>query len=334
MIALNRPADINWNNVIGVAYRGLPVTMTAKLDQEIDQGQAAFEALIEQGVPCYGVTTGLGQLVTRELDEAARRDLPRNILRARAAGIGAPLPKPVVRSIMLLRLVNFLSGADGVSSELCHFIIDRLNDNFTPWVPSLGHGMAADAVANTHCFQTLIGEGSVMAEDGSRRSAADALKERGVAPYEPGMKEGLALLNGIAAGPAIAIHGYRTVRRFLDLANMVACTAFEALAAPKDSVDVALLAIVGEPGVAEIIKTANQYLHDSEVKPVKLQASVSARIFPQVHGALSDVLLDLKARIESTFTTFSDNPLMVVGDETQTGRFLSNGNFHNQHLNS
>ena len=101
--------------------------MDPALGQAIERGRAAFDALIEQGVPCYGVTTGLGRLVTKELDETARRDLPRNILRARAAGMRAPLPEPVVRTTMFLRLVNFVSGRDGVSSGLCNFIIDRLN---------------------------------------------------------------------------------------------------------------------------------------------------------------------------------------------------------------
>ena len=332
MIRLRTSSDINWDNVIGVAYRGERLTIDPALGEVIERGRAAFDALIEQGIPCYGVTTGLGRLVTKELDEVARRDLPRNILRARAAGMGAPLPAPVVRATMFLRLVNFVSGRDGVSNALCNFLVERLNDGFVPWVPSLGHGMAGDAVANTHCFQTLIGEGSIMAEDGSRASASEGLAKRGVAPYEPGLKEGLALLNGIAAGPAIAIHAYRAVRRFLDMANLVASTSFDALAAPKDSIDLALVEIAGEPGVAQIIRTAEHYLRGSEIEPVKLQASVSARIFPQVHGALADTLADLKTRIETTFTTFSDNPLMIPADDTGPGRFLSNGNFHNQHL--
>ena len=332
MITLNITADINWDNIVHVAYHHRRISISPTLYKHVEQGRAVFNALMEQEVPCYGVTTGLGQLVTESLDEVAKRDLPRNILRARAAGMGAPLPAPVVRATMVLRLVNFLSGADGVSSALCRFIVDRLNDDFTPWIPSLGHGMAGDAVAHTHCFQTLIGEGSVMTESGERISALQALTARGVAPYEPEMKEGLALLSGIAAGPAIAIHAHRAVRRFLDLANLVACTSFDALAAPKDSVDADLLCIAGEPGVAEILKIANKYLQNSTIKPYKLQACVSARIFPQVHGALSDALKDLKSRIESTFTLFSDNPYMVMGDKHKPGRFLSNGNFHNQHL--
>ena len=47
-------------------------------------------------------------------------------------------------------------------------------------------------------------------------------------PIDPGQKEGLALINGMAAGPAYAIYAYTTVRRCLDVANRVACASFEA----------------------------------------------------------------------------------------------------------
>ena len=332
MIELRAPGDINWENVVAVAYRGERLGLDPALEASIERGRALFERLIEQGVPCYGVTTGLGRLVSRELDPVAMRELPKNILRARAAGVGPPLPRPVARATMMLRLVNFVSGRDGVSSALCRFIVDRLNDGFTPWIPSLGHGMAADGVANTHCFQTLIGEGSVIADDGSRMSAAMALSEREVAPYEPGLKEGLALLNGVAGGPAIALHAHRAVRRFLDVANLSACTSFEGLAAPRDSVDPALLAIAVEPGVATVLAAAHRYHRGSGITPVKLQASASARIFPQVHGALEDALAGLRRSIESSFVTFTDNPYLTIEDDGESGRFLSNGNFHNQHL--
>ena len=132
MIELRATGDINWENVIAVAYRGERLRLGPALEESVERGRALFERLIEQGVPCYGVTTGLGRLVSRELDPVAMRELPKNILRARAAAVGPPLPRPVARATMMLRLVNFVSGRDGVSSGLCRYIIDRLNDGFTP----------------------------------------------------------------------------------------------------------------------------------------------------------------------------------------------------------
>ncbi|MCB0212242.1 MAG: histidine ammonia-lyase [Anaerolineae bacterium] len=332
MIILKTPSDITWQAVEAVAYDHVPLAIDETLLAQVNQGWVDFLHLIAQEIPCYGVTTGLGTLVNTNLTAAERADLPHNILRARAAAIGAPLPKPVARATMVIRLVNFLSGLDGVSVNLCRFLVDRLNDDFTPWIPSLGHGMAADATANTHAFQTFIGEGFVFGPDNQRQPAADALAERGVEPYQLGPKEGLALLNGVTAAPAYALDAYRQLMQQLTLANVVAAVSMEGLAVPKDAVDPALKHASPEPGVLVITAALQRYLANSRIRAVKLQAPVSYRVVPQVHGALYDALQHLRQRIEVALTSFSDNPLMVRDDSPQGGRFLSVGLFHNQHL--
>ena len=332
MITLHSLSDINWQTVQAVAYDEEKLTIAPSLLAEVGAGRAKFQQLIAAGVPCYGVTTGLGELVGLELSEAERRDLPHNILRARAAAIGKPLPRPVVRALLMIRLVTFLSGQDGVSPQLCTFLVDRLNDGFTPWVPALGHGMGADAIAHTHAFQTFIGEGYVMAQNGEQQLAAAALLARGVAPIRLGMKEGLALLNGIAAAPAYAIHGHRRLSGLLKLATAVAAASCEGVAAPKDSFDVRLKAVNAEPGVNIIIDQLQPYFANSKITPYKLQSAISYRIIPQVHGALLTALDGLQCRIERALETFSDNPLMVADEGPAGGAFLSVGLFHNQHL--
>lgn len=326
MITLNTLNDINWENVQEVAYDGEKLEISAEILAAVESGRQKFEALIEAGVPCYGVTTGLGKLVNLELSQADRDDLPHNILRARAAAIGPPLARPIVRSMMMLKLVNFLSGRDGVSVELCQFLVDRLNDGFTPWVPSLGHGMGADAIAHTHCFQTFIGEGFVLADNGERVLASEALVERHVRPMRLGQKEGIALLNGIGAAPAYALDAHRVISNLLKKATAVAAVSIEGCACPKDSFDPQIKAFNAEPGVDEIIDQLGPLLANSQIRPFKLQAGISYRIVPQVHGALHDGLASLRQRIERSMVTFSDNPLMVDDG------FLSVGMFHNQHL--
>ena len=326
MIRLNQIEDINWENVQAVAYDDAKLEISPQLLAQVEAGRQKFEALIAAGIPCYGVTTGLGKLVSETLSDADRADLPHNILRARAAAIGPPLARPIVRSIMMLKLTNFLSGRDGVSVQLSQFLVDRLNDGFTPWVPSFGHGMAADAIAHTHTFQTFIGEGYVMGKDGERRSAADALQAGGVTPIQLGQKEGLALLNGIAGAPAYGLDAHRTVSRILRVATLVSAVTIEGCASPKDSFEPAVADFSAEPGVRAILNQLTPLLVNSEIRPYKLQAGISYRIVPQVHGALHDALESFKVRIEGAMQTFSDNPLMT------DDRFLSVGSFHNQHL--
>lgn len=327
-VVVNNPEDLTIDAILRVAFEGETVQLHDDAIVRMAQGRDRFTNLIGAGVPCYGVTTGLGKLVDSDLDEKARLELPHNILRARAAAIGEPMPKAVVRAMMLLKLGNLVSGADGTTPALASYICDRINDGFTPWVPSLGHGMAADAIAHTHCFQTLIGEGFVLDEKGDEKvPAATALAERNVEPLQLGHKEGLALLNGIAAAPAYALYGLCLADETLAVANAVVATSIEGAAAPKDAVDPMLSQIAPEPGIEQCLHAFNSWLAGSEISAIKLQAPISYRIFPQVHGALVDALSQLGVTIFNQARSFSDNPWM-----TDDNRFLSVGSFHNQHL--
>ncbi len=326
MIRIDRLSDINWINLYRVAYQQAPLDLGQDLLAGVGKGHAHFSGLIAGGAACYGVTTGLGRLVENELDADARARLPANMLQARAAAIGAPFAKPAARAMLLIRLVNFLSGRAGVRAELCRFIVDRLNDDFTPWVPSLGHGMAADAIANTHAFQTLVGEGYVYAADGQRQPALEALRARGLEAFELDQREGLALINGVCAAPALAMFYFYRIEKTLALANLVAAVSLEGLAAPRDAIDPAVAEVSREPGIARCIEILRKHLNHSQVEPHKLQAPVSYRVIPQVHGALWQALAGLREKIEFCLEDYSDNPLMD-GD-----RLLSVGCFHNQHL--
>jgi histidine ammonia-lyase len=326
MITLTQSVDINWINLYRVAYQGELLAIDAALLEKVDAGHAHFVDLIERGLPSYGVTTGLGKLVTAELDATARAELPANILRARAVAIGDPFSRPVVRAMMMIRLVNFLSGRAAVRAELCQYLVARLNDDFIGWVPSLGHGMAADAIANTHAFQTLIGEGFVYGPDDNRQAAAEALEARQLDPFEVTGREGMALINGVCAAPALAMDAFYQLDELLRLANLVAAVSIEGLAAPKDAIDPVIGRVSSEAGIGKTIDVIRKHLNHSQISPHKLQAPVSYRVIPQVHAAMYEALGRLREKIEYCLSDFSDNPL-IDGE-----RMLSVGSFHNQHL--
>jgi histidine ammonia-lyase len=326
MIKISHTTDLNWVNLYRIAYQNVKVELGSDLLQQVDESRQHFLDLIERGVPCYGVTTGLGKLVNTSLDDEARAALPANMLLARAVAIGEPFSRPVGRAMLLIRLVNFLSGRSGVSSNLCAALVDCLNNDFTPWVPSLGHGMAADATANTHAFQTLIGEGFVYGPDDKKQAAKEALQDKGLVPVVLVEKEGLALINGICGAPALATDAFYQLTQLLQLANLVAAVSLEGMAAPKDAIDPAVAKVSSEAGVAKTIEVLRQHLNHSQIQAYKLQAAISYRVIPQVHGAMLDALDLMKLKIENCLRDFSDNPLMD-GD-----RLLSVGGFQNQHL--
>jgi histidine ammonia-lyase len=230
---------------------------------------------------------------------------------------------------MLIRLVQFLRGSSAVSSGLCRFMADRLNDGFTPYVPSLGLGMAGEIIPLCHLAQTFVGEGDLIGASGQRSPAAGWFRDRGIAPYRPLVKEGLSLIGGVALSPAIALQISVELRRSLAVATLGAAAASEGLAASLEafSEDVALLR--GDAGVAEIASVLRTLLAGSGVARRQHQPPVSFRVIPQVHGACLAAIRRLEAAAVSEFSAVGDNPAFIADEASPSfGRLVHSGNFH------
>ena len=67
-----------------------------------------------QGRPVYGVSTGFGALASTFIAPERRAELQHALIRSHAAGVGAPMPREVVRAMMLLRVRSLALGHSGV----------------------------------------------------------------------------------------------------------------------------------------------------------------------------------------------------------------------------
>ena len=161
--------------------------------------------------------------------------------------------------------------------------------------------------------------------DGELVAAAAALSARGVDPYAPVQRRpgadqrdyGSAGICDLCPSAGQCPAGIRDV---------VAAVSLEALAASKDAIHPALARSNGA-GVGKVIERLNQLLECSRVRPYKLQAAISLRIIPQVHGAHLDALDQVRSGIEQTIRTFSGNPMLVEDDGEGHARLLSVGSF-------
>src|SRR4051812_17915084 len=230
MITLSGPETLDRVLYDRIVRDGERIELDAGALERVDAGRARMLAALDGGAPAYGVTTGLGYLATKEIPEADRLALQRSILLGRAVAVGPPLPREVVRGAMLLRLTGFLGGVAGVSGALCGFIADRLNDGWLPDVPARPHGAAGEIALLSHLFQTFVGEGFVL-EGGAGVPAAEALASQGVGPYEPALKEGIALVNGAPFAAALTAPLLRKAERVIEQAMVNAALGVAALGA-------------------------------------------------------------------------------------------------------
>ena len=110
----------------------------------------------------YGVSTGFGALANTFIAPERRAELQHALIRSHAAGIGAPMPREVVRAMMLLRVRSLALGRSGVRPLVAQSLVDLLNHDITPWVPEHGSlGASGDLAPLAHCALVLLGEGWV-----------------------------------------------------------------------------------------------------------------------------------------------------------------------------
>jgi histidine ammonia-lyase len=108
-------------------------------------------------------------------DEIERLQL--NVVRSHACGVGEPLPRGVVRAMMLIRANVLAKGYSGIRPVVARRLCALLNKGVTPVVPSRGSvGASGDLAPLAHMALVLIGEGE--AEFEGRRMGRDALAAR------------------------------------------------------------------------------------------------------------------------------------------------------------
>ena len=310
MLELDRHDVLDLNAYRRVVSDGEPVAVPETLLEHVGRQREALLRHLETGVPAYGITTGLGYLASESVAEDEQPALQRSLLTARASGLGPPLPHDVVRGAMLLRLVGFLSGFTAASPALCRFLVERLNQVWSPVVPSGPFGASGEISPLAHLFQTFIGEG-VVEIDGKHVSALDALGRSGAQAYEPQLGEGVALLNGSPFATAWAVRLGDLGDRLLEQATVVAALSValvDASARPFTS----RLGVLGA-GEAEraVGRRLLELLGEEAVWDYRAQPPVSFRVIPQVHGVLRQALDDLRATSEQRLRSVTDSPLLL-----------------------
>jgi histidine ammonia-lyase len=321
-VVLRAPGDLTLETLEAVAWHGERIEIDPDLAARIDAARERMLAALDTGEPVYGVTTGMGYLAGASLDEAAQRAHSLNLLVGRQVGGPPWLSRAEARALIAVRLAGFLGGEAGVSSALCRFLADRLNDGFTPAVPRTGAGSAGEIIPLAHAFGPMAGVGLCLREDGGTEDAAEALHARGVPPYVPSIKEGIALIAGAPGAVALGAARLRAGRVLARQALIAAACAIDAIRAPLDPYHPSVAELAADPVLASVLARLNVLLEGSSETRHRLQAPVSYRVAPQVQAHLARTLERLEEDVRRALRAVADSPAFV------DKRFLSTGNFH------
>ena len=291
--------------------------------------RARIEQQLNDGKVIYGVNTGFGKLSDIEIEKEDIAKLQLNLLRADAVGVGEPLPKQVVRAMMVLRANALAKGFSGIKEDTLLLLVDMINKGVHPVVPCKGSvGASGDLAPLAHVAIVLIGEGKAEYE-GEVITGGEALKRAGLKPVSLEAKEGLALINGTQAMTGVGVIALNEAERVGLAADMAACLTMEALQGIISAFDSELLAVRPHPELEFVASRMRNWLQDSKrithQGEVRMQDAYSIRCIPQVHGASWQAFNYVDERLKVEINSATDNPIIL-----ESGEIISGGHFHGQ----
>jgi histidine ammonia-lyase len=242
-------------------------------------------------------------------DEMSGEALAKTFILGHCAGVGDPLPVPVVRSTMAAR-ANVLAGAQtGCRPEAAEVLIAMLNAQVHPVVPSQGSvGAAGDLAPLAHIARVACGYAGQVS---------------GIPAYTPSSKEALALINGISLTTALGALATVRSRRLLDSAVAACAMTMEVMGTDSGCIDERLVAARHHPGgIAIAAQLRGWLLESTQVAPGQPVDAFSIRAAPAVLGSVAETIDATEQVIVRELNGAGDNPLLI------DGRWLEGGNFH------
>ena len=311
-------------------YRGAAPTLDPVCHPAIAESAAAVARILARHEPVYGINTGFGKLATVKIGDADLETLQRNIVLSHAAGVGDPMPVPIARLMMVLKLTSLAQGASGVQPTTIALLEAMLAKGLTPVIPGQGSvGASGDLAPLAHLAATMIGVGEMIV-NGRRIAATDALAQAGFTPLILGPKEGLALLNGTQFSCAYALAGLFEAERLFQSALVTGALSTEAAKGSDTPFDPRIHALRRHRGQIETATALRDLMAGSAIRAShregdeRVQDPYCLRCQPQVMGAVLDLLRQAAATLGTEANAVSDNPLIFA----DTDEALSGGNFH------
>jgi histidine ammonia-lyase len=310
-------------------WAGAPVRLGDHAWPAIEAAAACVASILESGRTVYGVNTGFGLLAQTRIPGDRLAELQTNLVMSHSCGLGEDLSAAVVRLAMATKVIGLARGHSGVRRELVERLLQMLELDALPCVPSQGSvGASGDLAPLAHIAAAMLGEGRI-ALRGTIMPAAEALRGIGLEPLALAPKEGLALINGTQVSTAIALDTLFTAERIFASGLIAGAMSLDALKGTDVPFDPRIHEARGQPGQIETARVLKSLLEASEIRHshdecTRVQDPYSFRCQPQVMGACLDLMRNAARVLEVEANAATDNPLLFA----DTGEFLSGGNFH------
>ncbi|MDP3726143.1 MAG: aromatic amino acid ammonia-lyase, partial [bacterium] len=274
----------------------------------IKKSRAIVEECVNNRMPVYGVTTGVGDFCDVVLSPEQLLDFQRRLIVSHAVGSAPYLEEPVARGTLILLLNAFAKGYSGVTVELVKRLLAFLNNGVLPNIPIQGSlGASGDLIPLAHVAKTLLEHGDTYV-------------------FKP--KEALAVMNGTAAVTSYAAHAVYRATNVFETALAALGTFLEICHASRDPFDSRIHNLKPHDGQRHVAKTLLRQTKKSALlgqSGRRVQDAYTVRCAPQIDGAMFDVMWHTTHDIEQEMNSVTDNPLIFPNRKPH---IVSGGNFH------
>lgn len=299
--------DLTLDQVASIARGQVSAALAPETTARIKAGRAIVDKAVADGKPVYGVTTGVGSQKTETVSADSIVEFNRKLLKAHSTHPpGRMMDRAAVRAALVVLINQLASGASGVRLDLIDLLISALKDDKIPDVTAEGSPSASDIIPLSQLANGIL-------------AAVDP-------PFQPGAKEGVAMMNSnaMSLGPgALLLEDMGRLLAIFDLTAAVTLEGFRGNPSILLDGPIKSLARAGRDKSAQCIRA---FLEGSalwtEGQPRFLQDPLSFRCIPAIHGtsarAYRRVWHDWKRELNVT----NDNPMM----DLETGAAVSHGN--------
>jgi histidine ammonia-lyase len=323
---------ITGDDVTAFIASGKSIVISTETKARLNKVRAYLEEkTVTRPAPIYGVNTGFGSLCNTVIAADELGTLQQNLLMSHACGMGAEVPREVVRIMLVLKVRGLLYGYSGIQPETVELLAALYNHGITPVVYEQGSlGASGDLAPLSHLCLPLIGLGEVYVNE-KKMAAAEALASAGLKPVALKSKEGLALINGTQFMSAYSVYCVSTAKQLIEQSLIIAGMSLDAYDGRIDAFHPNIHHArphVGQVYVAgELISILEGSEIASQEKP-HVQDPYSFRCIPQVMGASLDALHFVEGVVNTEINATTDNPLIFPDEDL----VISGGNFHGQPL--
>ncbi len=322
---------LSLDDVETVAEGHVTLQLSPEAMTSLARGRAVVEAALAQQEPVYGLTTGLGARVGHRLSNDDLAAFSLRTVEGRAQSIGPELDAATTRAVMLLQLNGRLSGAAGLSPAIAELLVEMINRDLRPALPSIGSLGAGDLCILGHLGRFVAGQGRGWLGEHCG-SAAELFAAAELKPAHLGPKDGLALINASSVSTAIAALALTRIKRLYAVAQVAGALSLEAFRGNLSPLRPAASSARPQPGQAraatELLALLEGSLLHSPGQARRLQDPISLRCLAPLHGSLAATWAFAEEALAAEINASGDNPLILVDEE----QIVSTGNFLTPHL--